>query len=232
MSTLADAKSPLDSVEWPTKLVARVVSPGARPTVHGYDVEGDLARDYSFAETVLLALTGEAPEPDLGRAFELVLVFAAPVSVVEAPVHAAVVARACVASPSQLLGVAALGLAEQTRVLVEGLRGFLDALSGNIQDVAPRYCASSDEERASVGRLRAGLAPFLHVPGLTFDLGRTAAIVAALHACGLRTAEQIECALSWARLPLLLAEALAAKPGSHMQYPVNVPAIVYEEQQP
>jgi hypothetical protein len=43
------------------------------------------------------------------------------------------------------------------------------------------------------------------------------------------TAERIECALSCARLPLVLAEALAAAPGSHLQYPVNLPSIVYEE---
>ncbi|HEY6463708.1 MAG TPA: hypothetical protein VIY73_26245, partial [Polyangiaceae bacterium] len=123
----------------------------------------------------------------------------------------------------------ALALAEQTRVVLEEHRGFLEALSGCLEDVAPRQRSSSEEERASVDRLCGAIAPFLHVPALAKDLSRPAAILAVLHACGLRTAERIEPALSFARLPFALAEALAAAPGTHLQYPVNLPQIVYEE---
>lgn len=235
---LAGDEGPLEKQAWPTKLTARVVSPGARPTLHGYDVEDDLARNYTFAETILLALTGQPPGEDAGRAFEVAMTFASTVTIAEAPVHAALVARACAASPSQLLGVTALGLAEQTRVLVDEHRAFLDALSGRLPagesagELAARHRASSEEERASVDRLCGAVAPFLLVPSLSRDLSRPAAVLAVLHACGLRTAEQIELALAWARMPVALAEALAVSPGSHLQYPVNLPSIVYEETTP
>jgi hypothetical protein len=67
------------------------------------------------------------------------------------------------------------------------------------------------------------------VPALSLDVSRFAAVLATLHACGLSTSERIECALTWARLPIALAEAMATAPGGHLQYPVQLPAIVYAE---
>lgn len=230
MSSRASERSPLDGFEWPAKLTARVVSPGPRPLLHGYDVEDDLARNYSFAEVVLLALTGNPPSSETGRAFAAALVFASPAPVGEAPTHAAVVARACAASPSQLLGVTSIALAEQTRALVELHRGWIEALSGTLPAEVPPHCrAPNDEERASVARLRQALQGTIDIPALALDVSRAAALLAALHACGLQTTERIECALTWARLPMALSEALACAPGSHLKYPLQLPAIVYTE---
>lgn len=230
MSTRAGERSPLDAYEWPSKLAAHVVSPGPEPTLHGYDVETDLARNYSFAEVVLLALTGAPPSAEIGRAFEVALVFASPAPVGEAPTHAAVVARACAASSSQLLGVAAIALAEQTRVLVERHRGFLEALSGLLPaDLPDAWQAQDQPERAAVARLRDALRGLVDVPALSRDVSRSAALLATLHACGLSTPERIESALTWARLPVALAEAMATPPGNHLSYPVQLPAIVYTE---
>jgi hypothetical protein len=227
-----DLRGPLDDVDWPSKLAARVVSPGARPMLHGYDIEEDLARHYSFAEVVLLALTGEPPSPQTGRAFEIALVFASPVAVSEAPSHAAVVARACAASVNQIQSVAAIALSEQTRVTLEEHRGWLALLSGPLPAELPgAWRPRSEEERASVGLLRQALQGTIEVPVLAFDPGRTAALLAVFHGCGLRSQERIECALAWARLPLAMAEALATKPGSHLQYPVMLPDIRYTEQE-
>jgi hypothetical protein len=227
-----ELRGPLDVVEWPSTLTARVVGPGARPSLHGYDVEDDLAAHYAFGEVALLALAGEAPSREAGRAFDVAMCFAAPVPVDEAPTHAAVVARVCMASASQIQAVAMIGLAEQARASLEGLRSFLEALGGVLRELPPAARATSDAERASVERLRRALRGTIDVPALALDVGRTAALVATLHACGLRTMDRIEGALAWARLPATLAEALATPAGSHRQYPVHLPEIVYTEESP
>lgn len=231
MSGRAAERSPLDTFEWPAKLAAHVVSPGPRPALHGYDVEGDLARHYSFAEVILLALTGEPPSPERGRAFDVAVVFASPVTVAEAPTHAAVIARACTASASQMQGVTAIALAEQARVLVEEHRGWIESLSAALPAELPAHLrAATDDERASVARLRRALAGTIDVPALALDPSRPAALLATLHACGVTSPERIECALVWARLPVAMAEALATPPSRAMQYPLQLPAIVYEEE--
>jgi hypothetical protein len=224
------AKGPLDDVEWPEKLTARVVTPGASPRLHGYDVEGDLARHYSFTETLLLTLTGKLPSTDEARAFDVALQFAAPASAQDAPTHAAILARMCVASTSQILGAAAIALGEQARVLVAEHAAWLEMLGGRIAEVPAAYRATSDADRESVDRLRRALLGKVDVPALWHDVGRVPALLAALHACGLRTAEVLECALVTARLPVAMAEALATPAGSYRQYPLQLPTIAYAEE--
>src|SRR5581483_9322042 len=80
---------PIDVGLWASQLTARVVEAGGAPRIFGYDVQAGLARHYSFGEVVLLCLSGEVPPREVGRAFEIALSFLAPVSVAEAPVHAA-----------------------------------------------------------------------------------------------------------------------------------------------
>lgn len=231
--TPAAFTGPLDEAAWPEKLTARVVTPGPRPRLHGYDVEGDLARHYSFVDAALLALTGSLPTPERSRAFDVALQFAAPVSAREAPVHAAILARICAATTSQMQGVSAIGLGEQARTVLATHRAWLDALSEPYPTVpkVPEQLRPVDEgERESVERLRRALRGTLAVPALAQDLGRDAALLAVLHACGLRTAETIECALVLARLPVAMAEALSTPAGSYRQYPVQLPPIAYTQE--
>jgi hypothetical protein len=223
-------RGPIDDADWPDKLTARVVTPGPRPAIHGYDVEGDVATHYSFAETVLLALTGELPAATHGRAFEIALQFAAPAPVNEAPTHAAVLARICCGTTSSILGTAAIALAEQARVLVSEHRAWIELLSGSIASVPPECCAASEGERASVERLRRALRDTVEVPALALDVGRFAALVAVFHACGLTRPRQIECALVMAKLPVATAEALATPAGSFRRYPVLLPPIAYTDE--
>lgn len=224
--------SPLEDAPWPTKLTARVVTPGPRPAIHGYDVEGDLARHYSFAETVLLALTGDLPTPEQGRAFEIALQFAAPAPINEAPTHAAVLARICSGTTSSIQATAAIGLAEQARVFVAEHAAWIEALSMPIRVVAPAYSAASDDERASVARLRSALEGTLDVPALTHDISRAAALVSALYAAGLKNAKQIECALVIAKLAVAVSESLATPARSFRAYPVLLPEIAYVDGEP
>jgi len=225
-------RSPLDDAPWPEKLTARVVTPGVRPAIHGYDVEADLARHYSFAETVLLALTGDLPRPEQGRAFEVALQFASPAPINEAPTHAAAIARMCSGTTSSILGTAAVALAEQARVLLAEHGAWIEALSGVIAGVPAEHRATSDAERASVARLRSALEGKVEVPALAHDVSRPAALLAALHACGLRTAKQIECALVVAKLPVAVAEALATPARSFRKYPTLLPPVAYVDDEP
>jgi hypothetical protein len=221
---------PLDDAEWPDKLTARVVTSAPSPRLHGYDVEDDLARHYSFAETVLLALTGKLPSADEARAFDVALQFAAPAPAQEAPTHAAIIARLCVASTSQIQGAAAIALAEQARVLLAEHAAWLEMLAGKLAEAPAAFRATSQAERDSVDRLRRALRGTVTVPALLHDIGRAPALIATLLACGLKSAEVIECALVLAKLPVAMAEALATPAGSHRQYPVQLPVIAYTQE--
>lgn len=225
---------PLDEANWPDKLTAHVVTPGARAAIHGYDVEGDLALHYSFSESVLLAWTGELPTPAQARAFNVALQFASPAPVNEAPGHAALLARICAGTTSSIQGVAAIGLAEQARSVVADQREWIERLAevGPLAVPPEAQRARSDEERASVLRLRRALRGTIEVPALTHDIGRAAAIVATFSACGLKRAEHVECALVLAKLPVVMAEALAIPEGNYRDYPVLLPPISYQEDVP
>jgi Citrate synthase, C-terminal domain len=221
---------PLDDAPWPDKLMARVVTPGPRPAIHGYDVEADLAAHYSFAETVLLALTGELPSPERARAFEIALQFLAPSPVNEAPTHAAVVARMCNVMTSAVVGTAAIALAEQARAAVDAHASWIGRLDSSEPGALDAWAPSDDEERRSVRRLRQALdASGATVPRLECDIGRLAALIATLHFAGLKRADQLQAAFVLARLPSTLAEALATPAHSFRDYPVDLPPVRYVE---
>jgi hypothetical protein len=228
---VARRKGPLDDAPWPDKLTARVVAPGDTPRLHGYDVEGDLARHYSFVETVLLSLTGELPSPPQARAFEIALQFLSPATVNEAPTHAAVIVRICNVLTSAILGTAAIGLGEEARASLVQHEGWLRCLDAGATAAAAEWAPQSQAERASVERLRdALLGAGVVVPILNGNIGRTPAILATLRFAGLQRAEQMEVAFVLARLPATLAEALATPSHSYRDYPVDLPAVRYTEE--
>jgi citrate synthase len=221
---------PLDDASWPDKLTARVVRPGPRPAIHGYDVEGDLSQHYSFTETVLLALTGELPTEVQSRAFEIALQFLSPVPINEAPTHATVVARVCNVMTTALIGTAAIGLAEQARVDVAAHAGWLQRLESTEVSAVAEYAPCNDDERQSVQRLREALqASGIALPMLTYEIGRMPALLATLHFAGLTRAEQVEAAFVLARFPCAIAEALATPSHSFREYPVQLPPFSYTE---
>lgn len=230
MSAGDERAGPFDAAEWPEKLRARVVTPGPRPRVRGYDVEDDLARNYSFAEGVLIALTGEPPSAEQGRAFDVAMQFLSPAPVNEAPTHAAALARICAGSDAAIIGTAAVGLAEQARWTVEqnaAMLAWLDEGSGLPPSAS---MAQGDEERRSVERLREALRPTgLAVSALDGDLGRTPALLAIFHACGLRRPHAIESAWVIARLGTAVAEAMSHKQRAFHLYPTSLPRFRYEE---
>ncbi|MBN1607123.1 MAG: hypothetical protein JW940_10855 [Polyangiaceae bacterium] len=229
-SAEAELCGPLERGTFPAHLSARVVTPGDRPRVHGYDVEGDLALYYPPSDLVFLSLTGELPTPEVSRAFAIALVFLAPVSVAHASVHAAVLARLCGAAAAASFGVAAIGIAEHARVWVEEHAPLLEWLRSRIGSLPARFRSEGEGDDAAVSRLRAALEPTsLDLHGLQHRPTRDAALVMVLFACGLKRRERLEAALLLARLPTALAEALAERPANLANYPIHLPRFIYHE---
>jgi len=219
---------PLEEATFADKLQARVVTPGAAPSVHGYDVEADIAQHYGYAEYLLLCLTGELPEPARARAFNIAMVFLGPLSVAHAPTHAAVLSRLCGSQTSGTIGVASIGLAEQARVLIAEHRELILWLPHPEREFPLRYRAADDEP--SVARLASALAGLgVPVPALLHRPSRDAALIATLWAVGLKRAAQLEAALVLARLPSTVAEAFAERATNFAHYPVNLPRIEYRD---
>lgn len=229
-STEALRRGPLDDATFPETLTARVVTPGPRPRLHGYDVEADLALHYGPTDLLCLSLTGELPSPATARALEVALVFAAPLSIAHASVHAAALARLCGTATASLVGVAAIGLAEQVREQLDGHAELLAWLAAPAGALPERFRATDPGEHASVERLRTALAETgLHVPLLDERPTRDAALFAVLFACGLRQRAELEAALVSARLPSAVAEALAERVAGFDGYPTNLPRYAYRE---
>ena len=224
-----DERGPIEAQSWPDRLTARVVTPGDDPRIHGYSIESDLARHYRTTDAILLALTGELPSDVDGAAFAIAMHFLSATTIAEAPAHAAALARLCAATPSAVVGSAAICAAEQSRFLLEEHAEWLTWLASPTSDVPACATNGAPADGASVARLRA----CLEVRGVTArELGlgvtRAAALLAVLYRVGLRTHEHLLAAITCARLPIAAAEALSVPTTSFRQYPMRLPDFVYE----
>jgi hypothetical protein len=221
---------PLENNGFPEQLTARVVTPGERPRIHGYDVQGDLALHYGPHDVLYLSLTGELPEPVVSAAFGVVLTFVAPLSVAHAPTHGAVLSHLCGATSTATVGVAAIGLAEQARSMVLEHQELFAWLAERKVGLPARFVAQTSSERALVERLRDALGSTgFRVPVLDSDPTPDAAPLAVMFALGLTRAEQLVTAIVTARLPVAVAEALAGTPVDFKHYPINLPRFRYEQ---
>ncbi|HTQ03247.1 MAG TPA: hypothetical protein VMI54_05300 [Polyangiaceae bacterium] len=225
-----ELEGPLESATFPETLSARVVTPGDAPRLHGYDVEGDLARHYDPTDILFLSLTGELPPPEISAALRIALTFLAPVSIAHASVHAATLARLCGTTTSSTLGIAAIGLAEQARVLLDEHADLLAWLARPQGAPPEAYRAVNPDQRASGERLRRALVTAgLAVPDFVAGLKRDAALLCVLFRCGLTRVEQLEAAIVSARLPSAFAEALTETVVDFAHYPIKLPDYRYRE---
>jgi hypothetical protein len=223
-------EGPLESRAFPDTLTARVVTPGAHPRLHGYDAEADLARHYGPTEVLFLALTGELPSPQVTAALRVALTFLAPVSVAHASVHGAALARLCGTTSGSIIGVAAIGLAEQSRALLDEHAELFAWLKSPTTRLPGRYHARDAADRESCRRLAHALAESaFHVRALAEEPTRDAALLSVLFACGLERREQLEAAIVTARLPSAVAEAMGEEVVNFTRYPINLPRYRYEE---
>jgi hypothetical protein len=221
---------PIEEHEWPDKLTAHVVTPGPHPRIHGYDVEGDLARHYSFSETLFLTLVGELPDQQTGAAFDTLLTLLAPIAVSEAPSHAAALVRICGAGAGGVVSVGTVALAEQSRWLVAEHRELLTWLATNSGPTPERYRTTDDREQSAAVGLRHRLADAgLDLERIDPGINPLALMIAGLYRCGISQPQQIETVLTIARLPCVVAEAFARSPGAFRTYPMQTPRFEYEE---
>jgi hypothetical protein len=219
-------KGPIEAHAWPVVLEACAVDEvDGVASVHGYDVETDLARHYRFSDIVYLSLVGELPTENQSRAFEIALSFLLPVSVAEGPGHATALAGFAGASPSGVISVAAVTLADYCSDVIEASASLCEE-----RDIPEELKAASKEERESVERLAALIRGYVDVPLLARNPGRLVAILAVLRSCGLTTPLQLSAAVTIARLPAAIAEAAPRSPADIVQkYPLTTPPFIYEE---
>lgn len=217
--------SPIDHMPTPDRLSAKVVRPGARPLLHGYDLQRDLSVNYDGGELALIALSGEAPSEIQSSRFSVTSAFAAGVSAAHAPVHAALLARRYGSRDSGVASVAAIGLTELARFELDGQAELLTWLAAGGESDPPASAApASDDDAAASDRLREALrSRGCYDRRLDAELGLLPAVVTSLHACGLTQRWQLEAAFTWARLPVAIAEAMAHDRGDLKTYPINVP---------
>jgi len=224
-------KGPVEDLKWTDTLKANVVTPGSRPRVHGYDVRGQMLGSSSFPELIFLALTGDLPTEKALSAFESVLLFAAPVSAEEAPVHASILSGLCGSGQSGLTGVSAISLAQRARWLVSKYSNVLEALSREkvLPDDPDVY--GTEEEKQDTALLLDSLRNSdIDFPPLLSELKPAAASLAVLYfCCELTDPGVLEAVLVLAALPCTLAEGRAVKPGNFRTYPIDLPEFRYTD---
>lgn len=220
-----------EAFPWPSVLRARVIEPCADPRIHGYSTEADLATHYGFADVLLLSLTGEIPRDDVRRAFDVAMCFLAPVAIHEACTHAAAIARLCGAPVRAMTEVAAVGLAERARYLLDECSDLWRWLEAGARGAPPaQHHAEDTAALDSLARLRRALPPGFAEEALSYPLQRLPALVIVLYHCGLRR-PGIEVALTLAALGSAVAEALASPPLALREYPSDTPPFRYQGDQ-
>ena len=217
--------SPFDDFPASEQLFARVVTPESRPRLHGLDVQDDLVRHYDFAEIVFTALVGRPPERHEGRGLNILMGVLLPVSVAEAPAHAAVIARICGAQPHRVVAAAAVALCEQAHLELDRRAPLLEWLEHGSRGTPPEEHVAPDEgEREAVRALHECLSGVgLELRPETLSLSPKGAIIAGFFACGVTQRWQLEALFCIARLPAAAAEAMAASPGGFADYPSRLP---------
>lgn len=224
------SNGPLEARQFPDVLLARVVTPGPRPLLHGYDVEADLALGYGAAELMFLALTGELAEPSAAAALDVILAFLAPLSVSHAPTHAAVLAQLSGADAGATLSVASIALAEQSRQILDEHEPLLEWLERPSSGMPAQYRTERTDELEAVERFMTALERTrLELPGIGRRTTLMAALLSALFACGIKERRHLQAVLVWARLPVVVSEAFAESAANFKAYPIHLPRYRYEE---
>lgn len=228
MASIDELHGPIEDLQWPTTLRARVFTPGSRPHSHGFDVFGDLAQHYRSSDLILTSLRGEPPNAAHSELFDAVLAFFGPICAGEAHTHAALLARACGASTAAVAAVGAAVLAEHTAQLLEHHAPLLRWLESQNTPLPDLFRCRSQDERDIVdlfGRRARGSG--IDVPILGQDPTLVAGLLAACHCCGLEESDRIAAVIMTARLPGLLAESFSAVRGERRDYPMDLPHFEY-----
>jgi hypothetical protein len=220
-----------DVVSFPDKLQGHVVDPGREPRIHGYAVRADLARHATLLELGWLSLMGELPSEAEREALQLALAWLSPLHVGQGPAHAAVLARVS-GAPAEVVpavAVAALGqwISEERQRLLP-LFAWLDG-QGEPPEAALQE-TPTEEDRALYAEIVAASARWFAQPlPASPVLSREAAAYAVLHRLGASDELVLQTLVTWARLPVVMAEACHARPGAVTTYPACLPPYRYVE---
>lgn len=231
MTTLAGL---LDRVAFPARLTAHVVEPAADPRIHGYAVEADLARNVGLLDVCWLALIGELPTPTEREALTAALILLAPLHVGEAPAHAGVLARVAGAPDEVVPAIAVVALGQRIAAELRGLAALFAWLREPAgPPPAPAVLADpTADQRERHRRLAAASARWFGPDrALPVDpvLTREATAYALLHRLGVGDPLRLQAFATWARLPVVLAEAAHAVPGAVTEYASDLPPYRYVE---
>lgn len=206
--------------------------PGPEPLVHGYDVQRDIVPHYGFAELLLLTLVGKPPSRAVGRAFEVALCWLAPVPVSAAPSHAAVLSALIGAPPPALCATAATGLGQQAAELVARHQPLFAWFDDPDRAPPPGFSATTDADRRATRELHRWLPADWCTRLVVLEPGPTTAALLVLYACGLRSSSPLITAIVCARLPSVMAEALAVEAGSFIDYPTTRAPVFHYDPSP
>ncbi len=198
----------------------------------GYSIAEDLARSYQFGETMFLLAAGRLPTDQEAQWFNTALHMAMYVTIADASVHAARVARHVHSrgEPATVASTAALAVAQQSRWVVEQHAAWLQWLATDRSSEPPD--AAIDTDASELVQSFARLLPSSCLPNLLpYRPSVTAAAIALLAECGLTRPEQLATVLTSARFPIAMAEAFAVEDGGLWDYPLNLPYWVYGEEE-
>lgn len=221
---MIDQPSFIDSATWPNQLDAHVVDQ-ERGLIFGYSIDQDLSC-LPLGALQYLALTGELPTREQLRIFEVAVWSLSRLGPAAAPVHAAILSQLVGATDAAIHAVAAMGVAEWASEIV---------VRHTPLSLAPAslgaFADDSDDAQLFRHALRSSLGDAFKATHLTKNVAMTrqAHIVALFRDAGLSDSQQIARAFASGVLPVVLAEAFAAKFGQFMKYPVNVPPMVPDD---
>ena len=225
----------LDRVPFPDNFSAYVVEPTDDPRVHGYTVQSDLSRHVGPEALTWLALMGELPTAAEHAALAAALVWLAPLHVGEGPAHAAVLARMAGTPDESLPAVVTVALGQLIAAEVATLTPLFHWLASDRRAPVPEIAVASSPEAGSAAAYAWMAAESVRWFGperalpLGVVLTRVATAYAVLALLGVTDLPRLLALSSWARLPLLLAEARHHAVGAVMTYPTHVPPYQYEE---
>jgi hypothetical protein len=224
---MSEQRGPIEDLPWPSVLTARVVDCGSPTRLYGFAVHADLAKHYRFSDVIYLTLTGELPTDVHSRWFCVALTLLSPARVNEAPAHAAMLARLCGSRTSGVIATGAVALAEQARFLLHEHAELLEWLIHPRDQLPVGFRAADDGERAEVAAVLDALGSEAAKKIRTADPSLVSLFLCVLVECGIVSHERLEAAICIARLPCVIAEALAARPGDFRGYPMNLPSFEY-----
>ena len=205
-------RGPIEDGQWPDRWTARVVRPGPEPRIRGYAVDEDLALHYGWTERTFLTHRGRFPTGEENQDLERSLAFASAATVDEGPTAAASVARLAGARPAGFMVSVMSVLAEEAQSLVvEGAEGEGPLFD---PDRVRRFVEGLSNERQQRIEERRRLPVALRGCWSALGFGKPEAWV------------ELWCL---SRLPAVLAEAFAVRPGSFRQVPMRLPDFAYEE---